>query len=597
MLKLNDTVKSSMKQSISLFGDGDLASFVGLFKYYFPRYWKTYAIMGALILVVAGTTAMSAWLVRDVVNDIFVRKNSAYLLPLVLIVMTVFVAKGLSTYWESQLGAGIANDIVADVQRRLFNHFLKQRLSFFEAYSSDDLTMRVNQGASSFSTILNRVIVTGVRDVFTVVALLFVMIGQDPALTVICLIGAPVIFLGVNQVLRRIKTLMQQEMRTIADLNKYVREIVQGGKVIKSYNVEPLIQKQADTAIESIRTLSNRVSALNNAPIPIIDTLGGVGIGLTILYAGYRTVYTEYDPGAFMSFVTALLMAMDPARRLSQMRVSLKTALVGVDLVNTVLSDDRSEVSGDAKVAHNGGGLPIRFENVEFSYNPGASVLKGFSLEAAAGEMVALVGPSGAGKSTVFSLLLRFYDHEAGRILIGGAPIGQLSLESLRGAISYVGQTNFVFAGTLRDNLTLGYPHISDEQIVAACRAVGLHDYIEGLPKGYLTPAGELGSLISGGQAQRLNIARAIIKDAPILLLDEVTSALDADNEELVRAYMHSQIGKKTILVIAHRLSTIRQADKIALVEDGQVRSFGSHQELVSGNDYYERMAALQLIA
>jgi ATP-binding cassette, subfamily B, bacterial MsbA len=180
---------------------------------------------------------------------------------------------------------------------------------------------------------------------------------------------------------------------------------------------------------------------------------------------------------------------------------------------------------------------------------------------------------------------------------VGGEPVEDVSLESLRGSISYVGQTNFIFAGTLKDNLTLGYSHVTQEQIEAACRAVGLHEHIVGLPKAYETPVGELGALISGGQAQRLNIARAIIKDAPILLLDEVTSALDADNEELVRAYMHAQAGRKTILVIAHRLSTIRQANRIALVEGGQVRSFGSHQDLIAGNDYYERMASLQLIA
>jgi ATP-binding cassette, subfamily B, bacterial MsbA len=591
------SLKSSLKKQISLFGDRDTSAFIELFKEYFPKYWKTYAIMLGLVFVITWSTAMSAWLVSDVVNDIFVKKNGEYLLPLVVVIMVVFVAKGLSTYWETQLGARIANDMVADVQTRLFRHILRQRLGFFETYSSDDLTMRVNQGASSFSTVLNRVVVAGVRDAFTVIGLLIVMIAKDAALTAIVFLAVPVAFIAINQVLFRIKSLMQQEMRTIADLNKYVREIVQGAKVIKSYNVEPLIQKQADTAVESIRTISNRVSALNNAPIPIIDTLGGVGIGLTILYAGYRTVYTAYDAGAFMSFVTALLMATDPARRLSQMRVSLKTAMVGLDMVQQILKDDRSETSGTAKIAANGSGLAVSFKDVRFGYHPNAPVIKGFNLDVKAGEMVALVGPSGAGKSTVFSLLLRFYDYQEGSIAVGGRPIEDLSIESLRGAISYVGQTNFIFAGSLRDNLTLGYSHVTDEQITEACRAVGMHEHIVTLPRGYDTPVGELGALISGGQAQRLNIARAIIKDAPILLLDEVTSALDADNEELVRAYMHAQMGRKTILVIAHRLSTIRQADRIALVEGGEVRSFGSHKELIEGNDYYERMASLQLMA
>lgn len=575
----------------------DFESFKRLFSRYFPMFWKKYAVILALILVSSYATAMSAWLVKDVVNDIFVSRKGDYLIPLVGVIVFVFVAKGAATYFQSIMGAQIANYIVADTQRQLFKHFLKQRLSFFETYSSDDLTMRVNQGAKSFSQILNKVLLNGIRDFVTVVGLVVVMIIQDPMLTLICLGAVPIILVAINALIGRIKSLAQQELKTSADLNKNVRELVQGAKVIKAYNIEPLFYRQADDAIENIRTISNRVSALNNAPVPIIDTLGGIGIGLTILYAGYRTLYAGYDPGTFMSFVTALLLAQDPARRLSQVRVALRTAMVGVGIVDRVLADDRSEKDNSDTIPPAAVGLPLSFKNVSFSYAPGRPVLKDFSLDVKAGEMVALVGPSGAGKSTVFSLLLKFYDHEAGTITIGNRSIDDISVQSLRRCVSYVGQSNFIFSGTLRDNLTLGQADISDETLAGACKSVGLHDHIMALEKAYDTPVGELGSLISGGQAQRLNIARAIIKDAPILLLDEVTSALDADNEELVRAYMHSQVGKKTVLVIAHRLSTIRQADKIALVENGQVQAFGSHHDLIKRNEYYERVATLQLMA
>lgn len=589
--------KTRLDAIVSRIGGEDFLAFKELFVTYFPRYWKSYVIMVAMIVVVAVTTGASAYLVGDVIDEIFKNKRGDYLIPLVIAVALIFLAKGLSTYWQTQIGAHIANDMVADAQRRLFTHFLKQRVNFFDTYSSDDLIMRVNQGAGAFGQVLTRVVVNGARDAVTVIALLGVMILKDWQLTIICFGVMPLVFLGINSVMKRIKSVMQQEMRTIADLNKYVREIVQGGRVIKSYNVEPLVAGQADEAVENIRTLSNRISALNNAPVPILDTIGGIGIGLTILYAGYRIIYTGYDPGSFMAFVAALLMAQDPARRLSQLRVSLRTSLVGINMVNQVLRDDRSETSGTEQLPASGPGLPITFENVQFGYNGGNPVLKGFNLDVKAGEMVALVGPSGAGKSTVFSLLLRFYDYSGGRVTVGGRDIQEVSLPSLRDCISYVGQTNFIFTGSLRDNLTLGKRNIPEERLIAACQAVGLHDYIVSLPQGYDTPAGELGSLISGGQAQRLNIARAIIKDAPVLLLDEVTSALDADNEELIRAYMHSQMGKKTMLVIAHRLSTIRQADKIALVDSGQVRAYGTHQELIAGDGYYERVAALQLMA
>jgi ATP-binding cassette subfamily B protein len=586
-----------------VFGDGDFGVFVAIFKAYFPRYKYKYAIILILISLASTATATAAWLVRDVVNDFFVKKNGDFLIPLFLMIVGLFIAKGAATYWQSVLSARIGNDMVAKTQERMFAHILAQRVGFFERYTSDDLTMRVNSGAGAFGAILNQVILTGARDGATVISLLAVMIFQDATLTLLSVVAVPVIFLGLTRVLKRIKDLMWQELQSIAQLNKHIREVVQGVKVIKSYNLEPVIKAEVDDVIERIKDRSNRVSALQAAPVPIIDTFGGVGIGLVILYAGWRSVSGGYDPGTFLSFITALMLALDPARRLSQLRFSLKSSLVGVGLVNELLGDDEPDeqaAPGHAvslPAAAPDGGMAITMQSVHFGYREGKDVLQNFSLEISPGEMIALVGPSGAGKSTVFSLLLRFHRHRSGEILIGGRSIDALPLPLLRDTIAYVGQSNFIFSGSIRENLTLRRAGVPQEKIEQACQAVGLRDYIEELPDTYDTFVGELGSLISGGQAQRLNIARAIIKDAPILLFDEVTSALDADNEELIRNYMHAQAGKKTILVIAHRISTIRQADKIALIEAGSVKAFGTHQELIRGNDYYERAAALQLIA
>ncbi|WKW50594.1 ABC transporter ATP-binding protein [Rhodomicrobium lacus] len=594
--------RSKFISLFKVFGDDDFRVFVSIFKSYFPLYKYKYAIILVLIGISSYATGMAAWLVRDVVNDFFVNKQGQYLVPLFLMIVALFIAKGASSYWQAVLSARIANDMVARTQERILSHILAQRVRFFERYSSDDLTMRTNMGASSFGTILNQVVLNGARDGATVLALLVVMVAQDLTLTLICLLAVPAVFFAITRLLKRIKALMQQEMLSVAELNKHVREVVQGVKVIKSYNLEPIIKSEVGTVIESIKDRSNKVSALQTAPVPIIDTIGGVGIGLTILYAGYRSVYGVYDPGTFLSFVTALLLALDPARRLSQLRVSLKTSLVGVGMVHDLLADnepDQTDVAGILKAPPTKSevGMAIEMKDVRFAYNSGGDVLRNLSLDVKPGEMIALVGPSGAGKSTVFSLLLRFHHHESGEIRIGGSPIETIPVPELRDLIAYVGQSNFIFSGTIRENLTLRRAGVSQEKIDEACKTVGLSDFIAGLPNGYETFVGELGSLISGGQAQRLNIARAIIKDAPILLFDEVTSALDADNEELVRGYMHSQAGKKTILVIAHRISTVRQADKIALVEGGMVKAFGSHQDLMRGSEYYQRAAGLQLLS
>ncbi|MFT4080899.1 ABC transporter ATP-binding protein [Rhodomicrobium sp.] len=596
------TFRSKFISLFKVFGDDDFRVFVSIFKSYFPLYKYKYAIIFVLIGISSYATAMAAWLVRDVVNDFFVNKQGQYLVPLFLMIVALFIAKGASSYWQAVLSARIANDMVARTQERILSHILAQRVRFFERYSSDDLTMRTNMGASSFGTILNQVVLNGARDGATVLALLVVMVAQDLTLTLICLLAVPAVFFAITRLLKRIKALMQQEMLSVAELNKHVREVVQGVKVIKSYNLETIIKSEVGTVIESIKDRSNKVSALQTAPVPIIDTIGGVGIGLTILYAGYRSVYGVYDPGTFLSFVTALLLALDPARRLSQLRVSLKTSLVGVGMVHDLLADnepDQTNVAGIQKAppAKSEVGMAIEMKDVRFAYNSGGDVLRNLSLDVKPGEMIALVGPSGAGKSTVFSLLLRFHPHQSGEIRIGGSPIETIPVPELRDLIAYVGQSNFIFSGTIRENLTLRRAGVSQEKIDEACKTVGLSDFIAGLPNGYETFVGELGSLISGGQAQRLNIARAIIKDAPILLFDEVTSALDADNEELVRGYMHSQAGKKTILVIAHRISTVRQADKIALVEGGMVKAFGSHQDLMRGSEYYQRAAGLQLLS
>ena len=274
----------------NIFGDSDFRIFVSIFREYFPLYKYKYGLILALIIVASYVTAAAAWLVRDVVNDFFVKKEGTFLVPLFLLIVGLFIAKGASSYWQAVLSARIANDMVARTQERMFAHILAQRVRFFERYSSDDLIMRVSMGASSIGTILNQTVLNGARDGAAVVSLLSVMMAQDWTLTLICFLGVPIVFLGITRLLKRIKSLMEQEMLSVAQLNKHVREVVQGVKVIKAYNLEPVITSEVGSIIESIKDRSNRVSALQTAPVPIMDTVGGVGIGLTILYAGYRSI-------------------------------------------------------------------------------------------------------------------------------------------------------------------------------------------------------------------------------------------------------------------------------------------------------------------
>jgi len=582
---------------------GDVDLFLQIFREYFHRFWRRYVVIFALIAIAAGATAVTAWLVKDIVNSVFMDRNAALLMPLVLLVLGIFLAKGLATYFQTVLSKRISNAMVADVQSRLMRHVLAQRVDFFSENGSDELLMRFNQGAQAFNSILNIVLVNGLRDFMTLIGLVVVMLVQDPVLTIVSFTVAPLVFYGVSILVRRLKQLGKDELAGFSELNRLVRETVQGITVIKAYNLEQAQHDNSEEVIQRIRDRRDRMAALQAAPIPMLDTVGGVAVSLAILYAGFRMVSGAYDPGTFMSFLTALLLAADPARRLSQMRVNLRRAFIGVQMVFDLLNTDRREPSGQNTVtvpdaAERAAQVPaIAFRGVSFAYDAEKPILSGLDLEVAPGEMVALVGPSGAGKSTLFKLLMKFHAPDSGRIELFGADIAELDNAALRNTVAFVGQSNFIFAGSLRDNLTLRNADVEQADIEAACRAVGLHDDIAALPRGYDTDVGELGTLISGGQAQRLNMARAIIKDAPILLLDEVTSALDAENEQLIKDYIRNQARHKTVLVIAHRLSTVKEADRIALVQDGRIAAEGRHDELAATNAYYEKIVALQFAA
>lgn len=586
--------------------DGDAGLFVNIFRQYFWVFWKKYLIIFILIALVSGTTAGIAWMVKDVVETVFVKQSAPLVLPLFFAIVTVFVVRGLSLYGQTVLSNQISNSLVADVQQRMFDHVIKQRVSFFSRYSSDDLIMRFTQGAGGFNSILNSVLVNGLRDFATLVALVGVMLFQDPYLTICSFLVAPLVFLGVSRLLKEIRGLVGMELAGYQFLNRQVRETVQGITVIKAFRLEQPLQDETGQIIDGLRQQKNRIAALTAAPMPLLDTVGGIAVGLAILYAGYRLSMGAYEPGTFMSFLTALLLAADPARRLSQLRVQIRTAMMAVGMVNQLLNDHDFEDSGPVQLPPKTlkaganqmpvttGAPAISFENVDFRYGDGGLVLDKLNLDIRQGEMIALVGPSGAGKSTLFKLLLKFYLPRAGTLRVFGHDVGQLDTASLRDAIAFVGQSNFIFSGSLRDNLTLKNRDVPQSRVEEACEIVGLHSFIQGLPQGYDTDAGELGTLISGGQAQRLNMARAIIRDAPILLLDEVTSALDADNEQLIKNYVRSQAKKKTIIVIAHRLSTVKEADRIALIDSGHVTDLGTHEELAARNDYYKRIVTLQ---
>jgi ATP-binding cassette subfamily B protein len=326
-----------------------------------------------------------------------------------------------------------------------------------------------------------------------------------------------------------------------------------------------------------------------------METLGGCAIAIAITYGGYRVIETGATPGQFFSFITAFLLAYEPAKRLARLNIELNSAIVGVRILFEVIDSPPSEAPDDTKPDLQIKTARLQFEDVYFAYRGEEPVLRGMSFFAEPGKLTALVGPSGGGKSTVFNLLLRFYEAERGQIIIDDQDIAKISRRSLRRYIAYVGQDVFLFRGTIRENIEFGKPGASEDEIVAAAKAAYAHDFIMSFPRGYETPVGEHGMQLSGGQRQRVAIARALIKNAPIILLDEATAALDSESELQVREAMEHLCQGRTTLAIAHRLHTISHADRIYVIEDGRAVESGRHEDLLRKGGRYASFYRLQL--
>jgi len=373
-----------------------------------------------------------------------------------------------------------------------------------------------------------------------------------------------------------------------------MQETIQGIAVVKAFALEEQMHRRFDANVREVERESNKMARVSARSSPIMETLGGIAVSLGIVYGGYRTIVLGATPGELISFITAFLLANQPAKRLARLNIELNGALVNVRTLFDVLDAPATEPREDEKPPLKVKRAGIEFSDVYFAYRPEEPVLRGLTLAAEPGKVTALVGPSGGGKSTTLSLLLRFYEADRGTIRIDGQDITATSRRSLRRAIAYVGQHVFLFRGTIRDNIAFGKEGASEAEIVAAAKAAFAHDFITAFPQGYDTPVGEHGLQLSGGQRQRIAIARALIKNAPIILLDEATAALDSESERQVQEALDRLTENRTTVVIAHRLHTITHADRIHVIEDGVVVESGVHDDLLRRDGRYTSFYRMQ---
>ena len=562
----------------------------------FPRHAKGYGIAVGAMIVMAAMTSLMAWIMRDVTDQFVIDKDPNRIIYIALFIATIFIVKGIATYVQTYTMSRVGNAIIAERQRSLYDRLIRQGLDFFNQQSSSELIMKFTHGAQSARTILD-IIVTGfVRDLFTLVGLLVVMVVQQPVLSLIVLVIGPIAFYGVSLLVKRVRAIMNQELQSVSRIIQVLQETSRGARIIKSFNLDETMRGNMDSAILDVQNRANKIARLQSTTSPIMETLAGLAIAAVII-VGARTVAGEgQSPGELMSFITAVLLAYEPAKRLARMRVAIESGLVGVRLMYELQDQPLTliENTGARELQVSRG--EIAFEDVSFGYSEDHLVLEHFNLIFPAGRMSALVGPSGGGKSTMINLIMRMYDPIRGTVQIDGQNLSGVTFKSIRDSIAYVSQDTFLFSGTILDNIRLGKDNATEEEVVEAARAACAHDFIMSFPKGYHTDIGEDGSRLSGGQKQRIAIARAILRDARILLLDEATSALDAESEAQIRtALMNASVGRTTI-AIAHRLSTVRSSDVIFVIDGGRVVERGTHDELRRSGGVYSSLCDHQLI-
>jgi ATP-binding cassette subfamily B protein len=496
-------------------------------------------------------------------------------------IIIVFLIKGLSLYGSSVILTKIGNNIVARQQRRIGSHVLDQSLAFFVHFPSSDLITRISQAASSARDVMN-LLMTRVQDVLTALALLIAMFKLDWQLSCAALFIFLPITVALSLLIKRIRKIANSQYRSFIEVISAMQEAIVGNKLIKSYNLENPMRSRFEAAINGVEKLSNKMAIVSARTSPIMEFIGGVAVAAIVFYGGYRNLVLGQSADSLIAFLTALLLAYDPIKRIARMNVSLHASLIGLQMLYNVLDSDHSiPEAEDAKPLQlSKGGIALK--NVTFSYRPNQPVLRDVSLTCAGGHVTALVGPSGSGKSTILNLIERFYAVDSGRIEIDGQEISGLKTESLRANMSLVSQDTFLFSDTLRNNIRFARPDATDVEIEAAAKAAFAHDFIMEQPQGYDTQVGENGGSLSGGQRQRISIARAFLKNAPILLLDEATSALDSESEKQIQLAFDTLMQGRTTIVIAHRFSTIRNARTIHVMQNGKVVASGSHQELIS---------------
>lgn len=556
-------------------------------------YWIRLLAAMFCMLVVAGTTSLMAFMVKPALDDIFIEKKLTTLTLLPAFVILLYIVKGVFAYGQSYLMSFVGEKIVANLRERLYAHLQRLSLSFFDRSATGLLMSRIINDVNLIQGAVSNAVTGILKDAFTIVGLIAVIFYRDWQLAILAMLVLPIAVFPIVKFGRKLRKISTQSQKTMAEITIHLHETLSGNRIVKAFSTEDYEEMRFRQKVGAFFHLTMKDVSIKSMSSPIMEFLGGIGIASIMWYGGYNVIKGHSTPGTFFSFLTALLMLYEPIKHLSGVNNTIQQGLAAAVRVFEVM-DLKAEIEDQP------GAIdlpPIRedvvFDRVSFGYG-NDWVLRDINLKVRAGEIVAVVGSSGGGKTTLVNLIPRFYEASEGEIRIDGRPIKEVSQRSLRRQIGIVTQQTILFNDSVRNNIAYGSPDKTEEELIKAAQAAYAYDFIQKLPEKFDTLIGEQGVRLSGGERQRLSIARALLKDAPILILDEATSSLDSDSEAEVQRALENLMKGRTTFIIAHRFSTIRNVDRILVLSNGRIVEEGTHDRLMERNGEYKRLYEIQ---